>query len=197
MNHHPPYPDTHHDVSSNTIFGFWVYLMTDCVLFAALFATYAVLRDGTFGGPSGKELFDLPFALGESMVLLVSSFTCGIALLGGPKRKPNEILRWLGITFLFGLLFMVMEVKEFHRILSMGYSWQTSAFLSSYFTLVGTHGLHVLVGLMMMGAFSIQLIRKGVTGFLLRRLVCLKMYWHFLYLIWIFTFIIVYLMGAK
>ncbi len=196
MNRRPPYPDIHHDVSSNTIFGFWVYLMTDCILFAALFATFAVLRNGTFGGPPGSALFDLPFALAETTVLLTSSFTCGVALLGAPKKTPSQVLGWLGATFLLGILFMAMEMKEFHRLVSAGYTWQSNAFLSSYFTLVGTHGLHVVVGLLMMAVFAVQMMRKGITAFILRRLVCLKMYWHFLYLIWIFTFILVYLIGA-
>jgi len=197
MNIHHRYPDAHHDVSSNTIFGFWIYLMTDCVLFAALFATYAVLGKSTFGGPSAHDLFDLPFALTETMVLLASSFTCGLAMLGVPRKEQNHMLIWFAITFLLGIAFMAMEIAEFRRLISEGHTWQSNAFLSSYFTLVGTHGLHIVVGLMMMAVFVIQMIRRGLTAFILRRLICLKMYWHFLYLIWIFTFVLVYLIGAK
>lgn len=196
-NHHHRFPDVHHDVSSNTIFGFWIYLMTDCVLFAALFASYAVLQNGTFGGPSAHDLFNLPFALMETLVLLTSSFTCGLAMLDASRKTQNEMLRWFAATFLLGLVFMFMEFLEFHRLIAEGNTWQSNAFLSSYFTLIGTHGLHIIVGLIMMAVFVVQMMRRGITPFILRRLVCLKMYWHFLYLIWIFTFILVYLLGAK
>lgn len=194
---HSKYPDTHHDVSSNTIFGFWVYLMTDCVMFASFFAAYAVLQTGTWGGPGPKELFDLRFALLETLVLLASSFTCGVAMLYAPKNERAKTLFWFSLTFLLGSLFMALEFMEFGRIMAKGYSWQTSGFLSSYFTLIGTHGLHIIVGLLLMLFFLWQLMRRGFTAMVLRRLVCLKMYWHFLYLIWIFTFAIVYLIGGS
>jgi cytochrome o ubiquinol oxidase subunit 3 len=194
--HHPHYPDPHHDVASNTLFGFWIYLMTDCVLFGALFASYAVLHNGTFGGPTAHELFDLPFTLVETLVLLTSSFTCGLALIGAPHKAKKNILGWLGATFFLGVVFMVLELSEFRRLIEGGNTWQSNAFLSSYFTLIGTHGLHILIGLMMLVFFGWQLLRRGLDAFLLRRLACMKMYWHFLYLIWIFTFTIVYLVGS-
>jgi len=198
MTAHPKkYPDPHHDVASNTIFGFWVYLMTDCVLFGALFATYAVLHNSTYGGPTAHELFNLPFSLAESLILLVSSFTCGMALVNAPNKPLRRILLWLGATFLLGAVFMGMELSEFRRLISEGNTWESNAFLSSYFTLIGTHGLHIIAGLMMLVVFAIQMVRRGLNPFILRRLTCLKMYWNFLYLIWIFTFTIVYLIGAK
>lgn len=190
------FPDTHHDVTSNTIFGFWVYLMTDVVLFATFFAAYAVLHNGTFGGPTARELFNLPFALTETVILLTSSFTCGIAMLFAPKQETKKMLTFFALTFLLGFIFMVMGLAEFHRFISAGNTWQTSAFLSSYFSLIGIHGLHIFFGLLMMIVFLIQFLLKGYTGMVLRRLTCLRMYWHFLYLIWIFTFAIVYLIGA-
>jgi cytochrome o ubiquinol oxidase subunit 3 len=192
-----PYPDTHHDPTSNTLFGFWVYLMSDVVLFGTFFATYAVLQDHTFGGPTGKQLFDLRFALIETLVLLFSSFTCGIAMLFAKEQRKNSLLAWLGVTFLLGIIFMYMEFSEFNRLLSGGNSWKNSAFLSSYFTLIGVHGLHIVIGLMVMIAFAAQLFFSGFTEIVLRRLTCLRIYWHFLYLIWIFTFAVVYLIGAK
>lgn len=195
--HLKKYPDPHHDVASNTIFGFWVYLMTDCVLFGALFASYAVLHNNTFGGPTAHELFSLPFSLGETLVLLFSSFTCGMALVDAPNKPARSVLLWLGATFLLGLVFMGMELSEFQRLISEGNTWESNAFLSSYFTLIGTHGLHIIAGLMMLVVFAIQMMRRGLNPFILRRLTCLKMYWNFLYLIWIFTFTIVYLIGAK
>lgn len=195
--HHDTYPDTHHDVSSNTIFGFWVYIMTDCVMFATFFATYAVLQNATFGGPSAKEILSLPYALIETLVLLASSFTCGLAMLGVLTKNQWRILTYLAATFLLGALFMYLELGEFQRILSQGHSWTQSAFLSAYFTLIGVHGLHILVGLLLLLFFGCQLAKRGLTAMMLRRLSCLKIYWHFLYLIWIFTFSIVYLIGAK
>jgi len=191
------YPDTHHDVSSNTILGFWIYLMTDCVMFATFFAAYAVLHNNTFGGPSAKELFDLRFALGESLVLLASSFSCGVAMLYAPRQQTGKVLGWFAITFILGALFFWMGLYDFSRLIAGGNTWQSNGFLSSYFTLIGVHGLHILVGLMMMIVFIVQLIQRGLNGRVLRRLTCLRIYWHFLYLIWIFTFAIVYLIGAR
>ena len=192
-----PYPDTHHDVSSNTIFGFWVYLMTDCVMFASFFAAYAVLQGGTYGGPTPRDLFDLRFALYETIVLLMSSFAAGIAMLFAPKHHRSQVTLWYGLVFLLGLLFLAMQASEFSQIFSQGYNWKTSAFLSSYFTLVGLHSLHIAVGMILMVLFAIQLFLWGFTPMVLRRLTCLRIYWQFIYLIWIFTFAIVYLIGAK
>jgi cytochrome o ubiquinol oxidase subunit 3 len=192
-----PYPDTHHDVSSNTIFGFWVYLMTDCVMFATFFACYAVLHNNTFGGPSAKELFDLRFALIETLVLLTSSFTCGIAMLFAPKKQTGKMVLWLCLTWILGAIFMGMQFSDFSGLIAGGNTWKSNAFLSSYFSLIGVHGLHILAGLLLMIVFLIQLIRDGLNGMVLRRLTCLRIYWHFLYFIWIFTFAIVYLVGVK
>jgi cytochrome o ubiquinol oxidase subunit 3 len=184
------FPDTHHDVSSNTIFGFWVYLMTDCVMFASFFAAYAVLRNGTLP-------IDLPFALYETIVLLMSSFAAGIAMLYAPKEKKRQLMLWYLFAFVLGVLFLSMQAIELQRLMSSGSNWQGSAFLSSYFTLVGLHGIHILVGLLLMLLFLIQLARWGFTAMVLRRLTCLRIYWQFIYLIWIFTFAIVYLIGVK
>ena len=189
------YPDTHHDVSSSTIFGFWVYLMTDTVMFASFFAAYAVLHNGTFGGPGAKEVFHLPFALIETVIFLISSFTCGLAMLAAPQKKLKPLLGWFGITFLLGVLFIAMELTEFQRLIEEGNSWTRNAFLSGYFTLIGAHGLHIIVGLLILPFFLSQLIYRGFTPQVLRRLTCFRIYWQFLYLIWIFTFLIVYLMG--
>lgn len=180
---------------TRTIFGFWVYLMTDCVLFATLFATYAVLHTSTFGGPSARELFTLPFALTETLILLTSSFTCGLFMLAAHLGNKNKVLLWMGITFLLGLSFLTMEGAEFTRLVREGNSWQRSAFLSSFFTLVGTHGLHIATGLLWMVVVAAQLLGRGLKLSVLRRLTCLSMFWHFLDVVWIFIFTIVYLMG--
>ena len=188
---------SHQEADSRTLFGFWVYLMTDCILFAILFATYLVLHNGTYGGPSGKELFSPPFILTETILLLVSSFTSGLALLFTDAKDKNKVLFWFAITFLLGASFVFMELTEFTHLVQEGHSWKESAFLSAYFTLVGTHGLHISVGLLWMIILLIPVLRHGLTPVSLKRLTCLKLFWHFLDVVWIFIFTIVYLMGVS
>ncbi len=184
------------DSGSRTIFGFWLYLMTDCVLFATLFATFAVLRNNTFGGPSGQELFSLPFVLTETLILLTSSFTCGLGVLAARRHNKQQVLAFFALTFLLGLAFLSMEINEFHHLAAEGNSWTRSGFLSSFFTLVGTHGLHITIGLIWMLVMMAQVARRGLKTATVRRLTLLSMFWHFLDIIWIFIFSIVYLMGA-
>lgn len=184
------------NVSAKTQLGFWIYLMTDIVLFATLFATFAVLRESTFGGPGGKELFDMSFVLTETLILLISSFTCGLAVIAMHRGKKEQVIMWFTATFLLGVAFLALEVTEFSTLIHEGNSWQRSGFLSSFFALVGTHGLHILVGLLWMLVMGVQVVRKGITHHTSRRLVLLGMFWHFLDVVWIFIFTIVYLMGV-
>jgi cytochrome o ubiquinol oxidase subunit 3 len=179
-----------HEATEKTFFGFWVYLMTDCVLFASLFAVYAVLHHNTFGGPSGYDIFRLPYVLIETFVLLTSSFTCGMAMLASQRRSKNTVLFWLGVTFLLGLTFLVMELHEFRGLVLQGDSWRRSGFLSSYFTLVGTHGLHITFGLIWMAIMCIYIWKRGLTDTVRKRLTMLSLFWHFLDVIWIFIFTI-------
>lgn len=179
-----------------TTFGFWVYILTDCVLFATLFAMYAVLRNNTFGSPSAAELFDLNFVLVETMLLLTSSFTAGLALIALRLRNKRLVLSWLSITGLLGLGFLGMELYEFQHLIHDGHGWQASAFLTAFFTLVGTHGLHITAGLLWLGIIMVQLARKGITDVTTKRLTLFGMFWHFLDIVWIFIFTIVYLLGA-
>ena len=181
---------------STTLFGFWMYLMTDFVLFASLFAVYAVLHGNTFGGPSSKDIFNLPFVLIETMILLSSSFTCGLAMISAHYGKKTAVSFWLAVTALLGLSFVVMEFSEFSRLFVQGNGWQASGFLSSYFTLVGTHGAHVTLGLVWMAMLMYAIHKRGLTRGNMRKLVLLSMFWHFLDIIWIFIFTIVYLMGV-
>ncbi len=185
--------EAHHDDGSKTTMGFWIYLMSDCVIFAVLFATFAVLANGTAGGPTGAELFELPFVLTETMLLLASSFTFGVAMLGMQAGRKQQVITWLGITFAIGVAFIVMEVYEFRVLLHEGAGPSTSAFLSAYFTLVGTHGLHVSFGLLWILVLMHQVHRYGLDGIVQRRLSCLSMFWHFLDLVWICVFTFVYL----
>jgi cytochrome o ubiquinol oxidase subunit 3 len=184
------------ETDNRTTFGFWVYLMTDCVLFASLFATYAVLQGNTYGGPGGRELFSLPFVLTETLILLTSSFTCGLAMLAARRQDKTQTLVWFGITFLLGIAFLGLELSEFTHLVHEGNSWQRSGFLSAFFTLVGTHGLHITTGLIWMAVMMTKIWRAGLGGNRLRRLTMLSMFWHFLDIVWIFIFTIVYLMGA-
>ena len=187
----------HQEVYTKNTFGFWIYLMTDCILFGVLFATYAVLHNNTFGGPSSKEIYDLPFVLKETLILLASSFTCGLAMLGANQGKKGQVIGWFSVTFLLGVSFLVLEIGEFAKLIDAGNGWRRSGFLSSYFTLVGTHGLHISVGLFWMAIFMVQVWYKGVTLITLRRLACLSLFWHFLDVVWIFIFTLVYLIGAQ
>ncbi len=177
-------------------FGFWIYLMTDCVLFAALFATYAVLHTSTFGGPSGQQLFDLPYVLLETMVLLTSSFSVGLGLLAARRGDKTSVLFLFGVTALLGLIFLGLEISEFHKLITAGNSFRRSGFLSSYFTLVATHGLHITAGLTWMGVMLWQVCKRGLTPKLVSGLNLLSLFWHFLDIVWIFIFTIVYLFGA-
>jgi cytochrome o ubiquinol oxidase subunit 3 len=186
----------HNESDDKTIFGFWVYIMTDCVLFASLFATYAVLHNNTFGGPSGGDLFSLPFALVETLLLLTSSYTCGLAMLALHRRKRNQVLFWFGVTFLLGLAFLTMELTEFRHLVQEGNSWRRSGFLSSFFTLVATHGLHITVGLVWMAVLGFQAMKNGLTRTAIRKMTLLSLFWHFLDVVWIFIFTIVYLLGG-
>ena len=186
----------HHDVASTIQLGFWIYLMSDCLLFSGLFATYAVLHGHTAGGPTGAQLFDLPGVLTETMFLLISSFTCGLATLAMNANKRNATVGWLGVTFLFGAGFITMEVREFAHMVAIGAGADHSAFLSSFFTLVATHGLHVTCGLIFMAVMMIAVLRKGLTDTNRARLNCLSLFWHFLDIIWVGVFSLVYLFGV-
>lgn len=181
--------------NSKTVFGFWVYLMTDSVLFAALFATFAVLRSSTYGGPSGADIFSLPLVIAMTLILLTSSFSAGIAWLAAKREDRAGYLRWTALTFLLGAAFLALELREFSQLASEGYSWRRSAFLSSFFTLVATHGAHVTAGLIWMAVLGWRIYKTGFFRSSLQKVTMLSLFWHFLDVIWIFIFSIVYLMG--
>ena len=184
-----------HEAKANdrVMFGFWVYLMTDLLMFAVLFAVYAVLHGKTLGGDSGRELFSLPLALTETLILLTSSFTCGLAMIAARQRNKYQTLLWFGITFALGLAFLSLEVKEFAEFIHEGHTLTSNAFLSSFFVLVGTHGLHITSGLLWMAITLIFTISRGLNSHIVRKLTLLSLFWHFLDIVWIFIFTIVYL----
>jgi cytochrome o ubiquinol oxidase subunit III len=176
--------------------GFWFYLMSDLIIFATLFATFGVVGANYAGGPTPKELFDLPYALGETLLLLFSSIACGMVMLAVHAGMKKRVLVWLAVTFLLGLGFVGMEIKEFYGLVAQGHGPDQSAFLSSYFTLVGTHGAHVTMGLIWMAVLVAQVAFKGLTSPVQSRLLRLSMFWHFLDIVWIGIFSVVYLMGV-
>lgn len=185
----------HNEKAERHIFGFWIYLMTDLIMFAAMFATFIVLRNNTFGGPSGADLFSMPFVFGETLILLTSSFTMGLAMVAAHREDAKKTLIFLGTTFLLGMAFVGMELYEFGHLIAEGHTWASSAFLSAFFSLVGMHGLHIMVGLLWIAIVFIFMLRKGLGSRNLERLTLLSLFWHFLDLVWIFIFTIVYLMA--
>lgn len=193
---HEHFPDPHRSLYDKTTFGFWVYLLTDFVLFGTLFATYAVLRHSTFGGPSIRDLFELPYVLAPALILLISSFTVGLGTATAHRKNKKWTIALFGITFLLGIVFVIMELTDMIRLVNCGSGWQRSAFLSAYFTLVGTHAAHMLFALLWTLVLIFPVWQEGITPVHLRRLTCLKMFWQFLNIIWVFIFSLVYLLGV-
>lgn len=187
VNHHQEEAD------DRALFGFWVYLMTDLLMFAVLFGVYAVLRNNTDGGETGRELFSLPLALTQTVILLTSSFTCGIGMIAARQREKSLVLFWFGVTFVLGLAFLGLSVYEFLNLISEGQTQSTNAFMSSFYLLLGTHGLHILFGLLWIGLTLGYIVKRGLNSHMVRKLTMLSLFWHFLDIVWIFIFTIVYL----
>ena len=191
----PAHESATSDVHEERAFGFWLYLMSDAIIFSLLFATYAVMVQNTAGGPSGKTLFSLPNAFGETLLLLFSSITFGFASLALKSGKTAGVLSWLAVTFLLGLGFVGLELREFYGLVQVGAGPDRSGFLSAFFTLVGTHGLHVSFGLIFILIMMSQVVIKGLTVPVASRFMRLGLFWHFLDIVWVGIFSIVYLPG--
>ncbi|ATC32192.1 cytochrome o ubiquinol oxidase subunit III [Caulobacter vibrioides] len=185
-----------HHPENGTLLGFWIYLMSDCLIFAVLFACYAVLGQSYAAGPSGADLFDLKLVAINTGLLLLSSITYGFAMIAAQARKVKPVLIWLGVTGLLGVGFLSLEIYEFAHLIHEGATPQRSAFLSSFFVLVGTHGLHVTFGVIWLVTLMVQVAQRGLGVEMRRRLMCLSMFWHFLDVIWIGVFSFVYLLGV-
>ena len=185
--YHPP---------QSTLLGFWLYLMSDCFIFGSLFAVYGVLGRNYAAGPSGAELFELPMVALNTALLLTSSITYGMAMVSMQADNKRGLLTWLAITGLLGACFLGLEIREFSHLIAEGAGPQRSAFLTSFFALVGTHGLHVFFGVIWLVVLMIQLSRYGLIEANRRRVFCLSMFWHFLDVVWIGVFTFVYLMGT-
>jgi cytochrome o ubiquinol oxidase subunit III len=184
-------------IDYKTSVGFWLYIMTDCILFASLFATYVVLQPAVASGPSSREIFELPLVLTETLILLTSSFTCALALIALKIGKVRAMVMLFGTTYVLGIAFLTIELHEFSTLIADGHGWQQSAFLSGFFTLVGAHGVHIFVGLLWLLVLICVLAKRGLTSKLRRQLGLFGLFWHFLDVVWIFIFSVVYLMGAK
>jgi cytochrome o ubiquinol oxidase subunit 3 len=185
-----------HPEGASTMLGFWLYLMSDALIFAMLFATFGVLGGNYAAGPSPKDLFELPTVALNTTALLLSSITYGFAVLAMQGDQKRQTLLWLAVTAVLGICFVGIELNEFAGMIAEGAGPQRSAFLSSFFTLVGTHGLHVTFGLIWIATMMVQVGRFGLTEANKRRLMCLSMFWHFLDIIWIGVFTFVYLLGV-
>lgn len=188
--------DEHHDHESVKVFGFWLFIISDCIMFATLFATFAVLRESTAGGPLFSDLIEMSGIILSTFILLVSSYTSGIAVLQMHKGNLKGLIAWLAVTVLLGASFIYLEVNEFIHLVHEGAAITTSAAWSAFFTLVGAHGLHVTIGLVWMIGLMIQLKRQGITPVTKRKVSIISLYWHFLDAIWIFVFTFVYLLGV-
>jgi cytochrome o ubiquinol oxidase subunit III len=185
-----------HHPQNGTLLGFWLYLMSDCLVFASLFAVYGVLGRSYAAGPSGADLFDLPLVALSTAMLLISSITYGFAMIAMQRRRIRAVQVWLAVTGLFGLAFLGLTLYEFQHLIHEGAGPQRSAFLSAFFALVGTHALHVLFGILWLATLMAQVGNYGLTVDNRRRLMCLSMFWHFLDVVWIAVFTFVYLMGV-
>jgi cytochrome o ubiquinol oxidase subunit 3 len=186
----------HQDLESLRMMGFWIFLITDCIIFGSLFATYMVLNGNTAGGPTASELFEMPGVIAETFILLTSSFTSGLAVLSMNQGNRKGLIGWLAVTALLGVSFISLELTEFVKLVHEGAAISTSAYWSAFYTLVGTHGLHVSIGLVWMISIMIQLRQHGITSVTRRKVNVISLYWHFLDVVWIFVFTIVYMMGV-
>jgi len=184
-----------HLISDTKIFGFWVYLMTDLVIFSALFACFIVLHGNTYGGPTAKELYYFPSVLAETLILLTSTFTCSLGMIAVHRQVKKWAIIWFFLTFLLGASFLYIEISEFIEFVGKGASWQRSAFLSSFFTLVGTHGLHITFGLLWMVVMMFRIALRPLGEHSVSRIFRMALFWHFLDFVWIFIFTVVYGIG--
>lgn len=192
---HDHHDHGHADQEGFKVLGFWIFLVTDCLLFATFFAAFAVLRTHTNGGFTGRE-FDVPGFSIETFILLISSFTSGLAVLAMHKGKKKALITWLIVTVALGATFVGLEINEFSRMAAEGATISKSAFLTSFFSLVGLHGLHVTFGAFWMTGLIFQISKKGITSVTKRKISIISLYWHFLDAVWIFIFTVVYLMGV-
>lgn len=187
----------HHHLFTKTIFGFWVFLLTDCVFFAILFATYAVLRNSTFGGPAAHQLLNVPDAFYQSLLLLSCSFAFSPLLHAAYEKKKKELLFLLSATFILGLAFIALLTRDYLHFAALGHDWMQSGFLSSLYNMIFSFAFHIFAGLFWILVMIVYTIRRNITDNTIRKLTCLKMFWHYLNILWVFIFTLIYLLGAS
>jgi len=190
------YPDAHHDDYPKTTFGFWIYLLTDFMFLATIFAAYIVLSQNTFGALAPRDIFSLSFSTIQTLVMLSAAFTAGIGVACAHRKSKKGTITFFFFTFLIGLVFLAMMGHEFSSIFSLGYSWKSNAFLSIYFTLIGMIGLHIVIGLLWILILLIPVFKEGILPTHLKRLTCLRMFWQFVNLVWVLIFTFVYVIGV-
>lgn len=190
--------DQHHheDPSAKVIFGFWLFVLSDSILFCALFITYVLLHGNTFGNIGIQQIASLPYVLAQTLILLASSLTYGLSFAAFARRKKIQVILWLILTFILGLLFALMQFHEFSYLIQHGATWQKSAFLSAFFGLTGIYWFHAIAGLLWMLVLILQFSQRGITTIMGIRITCLGMFWNFLIILWTCIFVIVFLMGA-
>lgn len=186
----------HHDPAPKVLFGFWIYLMTDAIMFAGLFATYSVLHNNTFGGPGIQQITSLHHVMLQTLIFLISAFTYGLGYVALHRGQKIRLKFWSLVTFFLGLAYLTVQYHEYRHVFQLGSDWTTSAFMSVYFTLTGIFATHVLVGMVWILILLLQLLMKGLTPTMRTRFTCLGLYWNYLTLIWIIIFTLIYLMGA-
>ncbi len=189
-------PDPHHDLYSKTVFGFWLFLLNDFILFGVLFATFIVLGKNPYWNKLPLNLFDTDYAAMQSFVLLIASFTAGLGGASAHRKEKNKTLLFFSLTFLFSIFFLYFEYLDFHRLIISGNSWEKTAYLSAFFSILGTHGLHIVLGLIWIPVLLIPVLINGVTQDSVRRLSCLRLFFQFLNIVWIFIFTIVYFISG-
>ncbi|NDD58994.1 MAG: cytochrome o ubiquinol oxidase subunit III [Chlamydiae bacterium] len=185
-------PDPHHNSYARTVFGFWLFLLSDFVLFGVLFACFAVLRENKFGGPGALDLFNLDIAFSQSLLLLCCSFFAGLGGVAIHRKNKIQTVIWFSILFFVGLAFVILELKDLSRLIALGADWTKSGFLSAFYTVVGTHILHVILGLMWIPVLLWGVIKLGIAHEEITRGTCLRLFWQFLNIVWIFIFAFVY-----
>lgn len=186
----------HDDASSRVLFGFWAYILTDFIMFSAAFATYIVLRNNTFGSIGVQQTATLHYVLIETIALLAANFVFGLALAGAHRGDKVRVVLYMGLSFILACVFLHLEQRQLANLLANGYSWQTSGFLSAFYTLIVMHAVHVIIALLWMVILAIQLKMQGLNTRMKTRLTCLSLFFNFITLIWIVIFTVVYLMGA-
>lgn len=190
------FPDAHHDDYSKTTFGFWLYLLSDFMFFGTIFAAYFVLSQNTFGGPTPKEIFLLPEATLETFLLLCASLTAGLAGVFAHRKKAKGAIGWFLVTFILGVAVLPLMTREYRHLFALGYDWRSNGFLSMYFTLTATFILHVVIGLLWILVLLPPVFKQGITPLHLKRLSCLRIFWQFINVVWVFIYTFVYLLGV-